>query len=64
MVYHVDEINADIAVSKDEALWQRVKAEAEELIKQSEENLKIQKEMLKVAKAKIKEEMDKVGELK
>ena len=59
MVYHVDEINADIAVSKDEALWQKVKKEAESLIIQSEENLKIQKELLKVAKAKIKEEMDK-----
>lgn len=60
MTYHIKDINADIAVSKDEALWQRVKKEAEGLIAQSEENLKIQIEMLKLAKAKIKEEMDRV----
>lgn len=59
MSYHVDELNADIAVSKDEALWQKVAKEAQALITQSNENLVIQKAMLKLANEKIKEEMDK-----
>jgi len=42
--------------TKIEALWTRVKKEAEALIEQSENNLIIQKEMLKLAKSKIKEE--------
>jgi len=58
-MYKVDELNAEIAVSKGEALWQRVKREAEGLIAQSEENLVIQREMLKLANAKIKEEISK-----
>lgn len=60
MTYHIKDINADIAVSKDEALWQKVKKEAEGLIEQSKESLIIQEAMLKLSNAKIKEEMDKV----
>ena len=37
-----------------EALWTKVKKEAEMLIKQSEDNLIIQKEMLKLAEEQIK----------
>ena len=37
-----------------EALWTRVKDEAELLIKQSKDNLVIQTEMLKLAKKQIK----------
>ena len=46
--------------TKDEALWTKVKKEAEILIEQSEDNLKIQKEILKLAKSKIKEEKEKL----
>lgn len=39
----------------EQALWTKVKEEAEILIKQSENNLIIQKEILKLAEKKIKE---------
>ena len=46
--------------TKAEALWTKVKKEAEILIEQSEESLTIQKEMLKLADKKIAEEKGKV----
>ena len=42
--------------TKEEALWTKVKKEAEILIEQSEESLIIQTEMLKLANKRITEE--------
>lgn len=52
------EVIAKVA-TKTEALWTKVKMEAEALIKQSEENLIIQKEMLNLALTKIAAENSK-----
>ena len=43
-----------VAESREEALWEKVRLEAELLIKESENNLIIQREMLKLAKEKLK----------
>lgn len=45
--------------TKTEAMWTRIKKEAEALIEGSLESLIIQREMLKLAKAKILEETQK-----
>jgi len=45
--------------TKEEALWTKVKAESEGLIKQSEDNLLIQKAILNLAEEKIKAETSK-----
>ena len=45
--------------TKEEALWKRVKKEAEVLIEQSEDNLIIQKEILTLADKRIVEEKEK-----
>lgn len=42
--------------TKDQVLWERVKTEAEQLIKQSQDNLKVQSAMLEMAETKIKQE--------
>ena len=46
--------------SQEEALWTKVKNEAEALIQQGVNNLKIQRAMLKVAEEKIAEEQAKL----
>jgi len=43
-----------IAENPKEALWEKVRREAEMLIKQSEDNLIVQREMLKLAESKLK----------
>ncbi len=42
-----------VAENRKEALWDKVKKEAEVLIQQSEDNLIIQRELLKLAKSKL-----------
>ena len=46
--------------SKEEALWTKVKKEAEILIEQSLENLIIQRELLILANTRIQEEKEKL----
>ena len=52
--------NLDVKIGTNaEALWTKVKAESESLIKQSEDNLIIQKAMLQLAEDNIKAEQSK-----
>lgn len=54
---HPKDLGVKIGTKK-EALWSRVKKEAEILIKQSQENLMVQKEILKLAESLIAEEVE------
>ena len=46
-------------VSKEEAIWTKVRDEGKELIKQSQNNLIVQKAMVAMAERKIKEQQRK-----
>ena len=46
-------------VSKEEAIWTKVRDEGKELIKQSQNNLIVQRAMVTMAERKVKEEQRK-----